>query len=96
MDPLVKSIFDAETTFMHFDPDVSGEIDGREFEKMIVSLGMPMSLKEIGATFVALDNGDGKLSMAEFTDWFTSSGNGAKKQSAYTRAKLRAIHAKLK
>lgn len=54
--------------FKMFDTDNSGEIDKREFRKLIKSLGFEMSTRKIDELMRIIDtNGSGNIDMEEFT-----------------------------
>jgi Ca2+-binding EF-hand superfamily protein len=67
LDPLMKSHMIKEA-FLMFDTDKSGEIDPKEFKKLVISLGIEIDERKINALYREIDtNRSGTIDLQEFT-----------------------------
>ncbi len=59
--------------FRTYDRNHSGSIDRQEFARLLEALGMAISEEELAVAVDVVDsNHSGKISWAEFKDWWTS------------------------
>jgi Ca2+-binding EF-hand superfamily protein len=66
-----------DAIFSEFDDDRSGFIDSKELKMLGFALGFPMDDAEVDMCVKDLDsNRDGKISLAEFRDWWLSGRQG--------------------
>ena len=81
--PAKKSKDEVKAVFDDIDRDRSGYIDSGELEQCCKTLGVEMSPSELADALKRLDtNGDGKISLEEFTAWFMQKQGGRAGESA--------------
>eukprot|EP00945_MAST-04E_sp_MAST-4E-sp1_P007574 g7574.t1 len=72
-----KKGMDVKDVFSHFDKDGRGEVDDRDFEDALEELGFRASRWELDTLVKKFDsNGDGYVSIAEFTDFAMNAVDG--------------------
>jgi hypothetical protein len=85
------------TVFNAFDRDNSGFLDIKEIEQVSSELGHSVTSDELERLFAEVDeNGDGQISLSEFTNWYKSGRVGSNKLFRNLTSKLAKTKGSLK